>query len=192
MMRSGLVGVEQQMFVLRDTNSPDGDPRRATAFIDGLMEHGRALKLLRSLLAIPVTFGGALERPPSDPTRTRQVTYKYARRLLPAIALANGEKLEDTNEIGAWLAALSDCVGAYCSAGTWRGVASTVVANTTGRDVGACLRASRIAETTPRPPCGGNAVAPLDRNAARTESTVRSMINGTLAAVPSVPYSEAH
>ena len=112
MMRSGLVGVEQQMFVLRDTNSPDGDLRRATAFIDGLMEHGRALKLLRSLLAIPVTFGGALERPPSDPTRTRQVTYKYARRLLPAIALANGEKLEDTNEIGAWAGSQAERVDA--------------------------------------------------------------------------------
>ena len=70
------------------------------------------------------------------------------------------------------LAALSGCVGAYCSAGTWRGVASTVVANTTGRDVGACLRASRIAETTPRPPCGGNAVAPLDRNAPYATHTI--------------------
>ena len=102
-LQLGLVGVEQKMYLIRETDSDDGDPRRATSFIDEMMEETRALNMIRALLYVPAPYpDGYRPFPVAGNACASALTFKCLRRYLPALAKAAGENKEDVNEIGAW------------------------------------------------------------------------------------------
>ena len=101
-MISSLHGVEDEMYVLRETNSPSGDASLASCFLNGPMTHDRAIKMLRALLRTPLMYRGRRETLDLSPYDLKHFTYKWLRRFLPALCRTLGEKEEDVNEIGAW------------------------------------------------------------------------------------------
>ena len=102
-LQLGLVGVEQKMYLIRGTDSDDGDPRRATRFIDEMMEETKALNMIRALLYVPAPYpDGYRPFPVAGNACASALTFKCLRRYLPALAKAAGESKEDVNEIGAW------------------------------------------------------------------------------------------
>jgi len=101
-LQLGLRGVEHEMFLIRDTDSPDGDPRRATRFEDGMMPEKRALNMLRSLMYVPAKYNDGYHPCPSVAVDFRSLSFKHLRRYMPAMAKALGESKPDRSEIGAW------------------------------------------------------------------------------------------
>ena len=86
-------------YLLRDTNSPDGDPSRATAWIDKPCNGKRAITSLRTLGSmtewrIPVSI-------------LEGKTLHSSRHDLPCVAYAGGDHERDRNEIGKWSGSLA-------------------------------------------------------------------------------------
>ena len=89
------VGVaEDPHYLMRDTNSPDGDPTRATGWIDAPLTGARALK---SLHALGVMSPWAL-----DPAVVQEKTLHSAKHDLNCVSRAGGDPPGDTNEVGKW------------------------------------------------------------------------------------------
>ena len=92
-LAASLEGVGPGNFLLRDTDSPSGDPFKATSFLFKPMSHGRALIALRSILV-------------STCGLTREQAQRFGthspRHFLPEIALARGLPVEDRCELGRW------------------------------------------------------------------------------------------
>ena len=86
--------VEDPHYLLRDTNSPNGDPTRATGWIDAPLIGARAL---RSLHALGVMSPLAL-----DPEVVQEKTLHSSKHDLNCVSRAGGDEAGDTNEIGKW------------------------------------------------------------------------------------------
>mmetsp|Transcript_11838 Transcript_11838/g.17753 ORF Transcript_11838/g.17753 Transcript_11838/m.17753 type:complete len:265 (-) Transcript_11838:188-982(-) len=87
-------------YLLRDTNSPDGDPSRASAWKDAPCPAGRrAARSLRSL--------GTLSPWALPPEVLATYTGHSPRHDLPNVSRAGGDPLADTNEIGRWSGSLA-------------------------------------------------------------------------------------
>ena len=101
-LQLGLCGVEDEMFLIRENDSTDGDPRRATTFTNEMMTESRSLKMLQSLMHVPAPYGDGYHPCPSTAVPFSKLTYKHLRRFFPSLAKAVGESKPDRNEIGAW------------------------------------------------------------------------------------------
>lgn len=101
-LQLGLRGVEDEMFLIRESDSPDGDPRRATTFTNEMMTEQRSLNMLRSLMHVPAPYGDGYHPCPSTAVPFDKLTFKHLRRYFPSLAKAVGESKPDRNEIGAW------------------------------------------------------------------------------------------
>ena len=86
--------VEDPHYLLRDTNSPDGDPTRATGWVDAPLIGARALK---SLHALGVMSPWALE-----PSVVQEKTLHSSKHDLNCVSRAGGDPPGDTNEVGKW------------------------------------------------------------------------------------------
>ena len=84
--------LECPSFVLRDTDSVDGDPRKATKWVDAPCTGNRAVRSLRACLeTIGMPAPEAAWYSPS-----------CARHFLPLVARLRGETAERRNELGRW------------------------------------------------------------------------------------------
>ena len=86
--------VEDPHYLLRDTNSPDGNPTRATGWIDAPLTGARATKSLQSLgVMSPWALADEVvqEKTPHSP-----------KHYLNCVSRAAGDPVGDTNEIGKW------------------------------------------------------------------------------------------
>ena len=86
--------VEDPHYLLRDTNSPDGNPTRATGWIDAPLTGARATKSLQSLgVMSPWALADEVvqEKTPHSPKHD-----------LNCVSRAAGDPIGDTNEIGKW------------------------------------------------------------------------------------------
>ena len=101
-LQLGLHGVEDGMFLIRETDSTDGDPRRATCFTNELMKDWRAINMLRGLMHVPALYSDGYHPCPSTAVPFDKLTFKHLRRYFPALARSVGESKPDRNEIGAW------------------------------------------------------------------------------------------
>ena len=93
-MRCMLEGVEDQHFFIRATNSPDGDPHKATAWRDGPETHKRALASLHATLV-----AGPLHVPYDVAS---QVGLQSAKRTLQCLCKALDESGPTAMDIGKW------------------------------------------------------------------------------------------
>lgn len=91
-MTDGLAGVEDECFVLRDTDSKDGNPTTATKWQALPCTGTRAEAALQ----------GVLQAAGFDPGDVGDVTYSSFRHFLPNAAAARGEPPEVRNELGVW------------------------------------------------------------------------------------------
>ncbi|KAL1519031.1 hypothetical protein AB1Y20_003299 [Prymnesium parvum] len=88
-------GSSDPSYFLRDTNSPDGNPARASAWLDGPCPNGR--RAMRSLRALGAMSPWAL------PAKVlASFTGHSPRHDLPNVSRAGGDSLADTNELGRW------------------------------------------------------------------------------------------
>ena len=86
--------VEDPHYLLRDTNSPSGDPTRATRWIDAPLTGSRALKSLHAL--------GVLSPWALDPVVVQEKTLHSSKHDLNCVSRAGGDPPGDTNEVGKW------------------------------------------------------------------------------------------
>ena len=87
-----LDGVEAGCFLLRDTDSPDGDPRLATRWVNAPCVGSRAVASLRA----------CLEEAGATKERAKCFGTASARRFLPEVAEGRGEPSHRRVEIGKW------------------------------------------------------------------------------------------
>ena len=92
-LTASLEGVPGGDFLLRDTDSPSGDPHKATRFLLKPMSHDRALIAIRSIL---VSVCGL------TPAQAARFGTHSPRHFLPEVALARGIPVEDRCEVGRW------------------------------------------------------------------------------------------
>ena len=88
-----LSGIREATFFVRDTDSPNGDPRHATAWANHACVEGRALASLRALIA------HATGMPASE---AAYYGTSSARHFLPIIAMLQGEPSDIVIELGRW------------------------------------------------------------------------------------------
>ena len=88
-----LSDLHKPSFVLRDTDSPDGDPRKATKWSDEACMGPRATKSLRACLELAVEM---------TPSEAKWYSPSTARHFLPLVARMRGESAERRNELGRW------------------------------------------------------------------------------------------
>ena len=89
---AALEGVEEGCFLLRDTDSPDGDPRRATRWVNAPCTGNRALVSLRA----------CAEEAGLPSGEAKLYGNSSGRRLLPEVAEARHEPAPRRVEIGRW------------------------------------------------------------------------------------------
>ena len=92
-LTASLEGVGTGDFLLRDTDSPSGDPFQASKFLFKPMSHGRALVALRSVLTSVCGLTKA---------QAQRFGTHSPRHFLPEIALSRGLSVEDRCELGRW------------------------------------------------------------------------------------------
>jgi len=106
-------------YFLRETNSPDGDPTKASAWVDAPCPGGR--RAARSLRALGALSPWAL---PADVLG--QLTGHSPRHDLPNVSRAGGDTPADTNEVGRWSGSKAqlapESTGAVTGSGTVRDV----------------------------------------------------------------------
>ena len=106
--------VEADMFLVRDNDSPNGDPRHASKFLDRRMGDStrptRGLKMLRGLLLVPALYQDGRHAFPVEGHPAALLTFKHLRRFFPALAAAAGERGSAINEIGSWSGSQSEKV----------------------------------------------------------------------------------
>ena len=91
--------IEDPHYLLRDTNSPDGDPTSATAWIDAPATGKRALRSLHRL--------GSLSPWGITPEVIAEKTLHSPKHDLNCVSRAGGDPPGDTNEIGKWSGSLA-------------------------------------------------------------------------------------
>ena len=85
-------------FVLRDTDSPSGDPFDATAWSTAPLEGGRAHKALHAILVRACAL-------PQD--AAARVSISSFRKFLPELARARGSSQSEVDELGRWAGSAS-------------------------------------------------------------------------------------
>lgn len=100
-----LGGVESQEFVVRDSDSPDGDPYRATGWRtpDRPMPYKRSRACIQALLSTDITVGGVRRAAPWSREEAGAITVHSWKHLFPAvlaIVFPGGGKV--LAESGAW------------------------------------------------------------------------------------------
>ena len=88
-----LADLHEPSFVLRDTDSPDGDPSKATCWKDEACVGSRASQSLRACLVLAAGM---------EPAEAKWYSPSSARHFLPLIAMIRNESADRSVELGRW------------------------------------------------------------------------------------------